>query len=167
MCNISYNKFDSDCNTLSIVKQVEIISPPLRNRIIFVLSIAGILMAIYVLQSFLRNTGIVCATGGCETVRKSTYAWPLGIPIPAVGLVGYTILTVSAFLRTMQLSPSRRRLVKRVMLGMAIFGVLFVSWFTYTELFLIKGVCMWCAISAIDMYIIFFLLITERGTTSA
>ena len=31
-------------------------------------------------------------------------------------------------------------------LGIAIFGVLFVSWFTYTEVFIIKAICTWCAI---------------------
>lgn len=128
------------------------------NRIIFSLSLLGIAMAIYVLQSFLRHTGIVCATGGCETVRKSAYSWPFGIPAPAVGLVGYSILTICAFLRTIKLSTLNSQLVSHIMLGIAIFGVLFVSWFTYTEFFIIKGICMWCGISTIDMYSIFILL---------
>ena len=134
----------------------------MRNRIIFILSLAGILMAIYVLQSFLRHTGIVCATGGCEAVRKNPASWPFGIPVPAVGLVGYTILSVSAFFRTMQLTRDKEVLVTRIMLGMATFGVVFVSWFTYTEIFVIKGICMWCGISAINMIGIFILLLTER-----
>ncbi len=134
------------------------------NRIIFVLSLAGILMAIYVLQSFLRHTGIVCATGGCEAVRKNPASWPFGIPVPAVGLIGYTILAVSAFLRTLKLPRRRTLLFTRIMLGMAAFGVVFVSWFTYTEIFVIKGICMWCGISAVNMVIIFFLLLLERKT---
>lgn len=138
------------------------LSPTIRNRILFVLSLAGILMAIYVLQSFLRHTGIVCATGGCETVRKSPLSWPFGIPVPAVGLVGYIILTVCAFLRTTKLETKQRHIVNRIMIGMATFGIVFVSWFTYTEIFIIKGICMWCGISAIDMFIIFFLLLSER-----
>lgn len=135
----------------------------MKNRVIFLLSLAGILMAIYVLQSFLRQTGIVCATGGCEIVRKNPASWPFGIPVPAVGLIGYTILAICAFLRTTKLSPPNSRLVSRIMLGMGLFGVLFVSWFTYTEFFIIKGICMWCGISAINMVIIFVLLLTEMG----
>lgn len=134
------------------------------NRVIFILSLLGIVMAIYVLQSFLRHTGIVCATGGCELVRKNPASWPFGIPVPAVGLVGYTILTVCAFLRTTKLTTRSSLLVTRVMLGMATFGVLFVSWFTYTELVVIKGICMWCGISAINMVIIFTLLLAEKRT---
>ncbi|KKS87138.1 MAG: hypothetical protein UV63_C0060G0004 [Microgenomates group bacterium GW2011_GWC1_43_11] len=129
------------------------------NRIIFILSLAGVLMAAYVLQSFLRNTGILCLTGGgCELVRKSPVSYPFGIPVPAFGLVGYTGLTILSFLRTTDRSASNNKLLK-FMLGIAIFGVCFVSWFTIMELFVIKGICTWCAISAVDMYIVFGLVI--------
>ena len=129
------------------------------NRIIFILSLAGVLMAAYVLQSFLRNTGILCLPGGgCELVRKSPVSYPFGIPVPAFGLVGYTGLTILSFLRTTDRSASNNKLLK-FMLGIAIFGVCFVSWFTIMELFVIKGICTWCAISAVDMYIVFGLVI--------
>ncbi len=73
------------------------------NRIIFVLSLAGVIMAVYVLQSFLRQSSIICLTGsGCEVVRKSAVSWPFGIPVPAFGLVGYLGLTILSFLKTIQ-----------------------------------------------------------------
>jgi len=126
------------------------------NRLMFILSIAGCIMGIYVLQSFLRQTGIVCLTGGgCEAVRKSALAYPLGIPVPAVGVLGYAILITLTFLRTIK---ENKKLLLGI-IGMATFGICFVSWFTYTEIFLIKGICMWCAISAVNMYIIFGLSI--------
>lgn len=132
------------------------------NRIIFVLSLLGILMAIYVLQSFLRDTGIACVNSGCEIVRKHPASYLFGtVPVPAVGLVGYSILAVCAFLRTMNLKKRTMNHLYRIMLGMAAFGVLFVSWFTYTELFVIRGICTWCAISAVNMVVIFLLLIKE------
>ena len=132
----------------------------LLNRIIFVLSILGVLMAIYVLQSFLRQTGIVCLTGGgCELVRKSPIAWPLGIPVPAFGLVGYAGLTILSFLQTTNQRSTMSNKLLLGMLGIAIFGVCFVTWFTTMELFVIKGTCTWCAVSAVNMYIIFGLVI--------
>lgn len=128
----------------------------LLNRIIFFLSLLGIIVAIYVTQSFIRKTGIVCVTSGCELVRKHPASYLFGsIPVPAVGLVGYTILTTLAFLRT----AKRKPWMLRGMLGMAAFGVLFVTWFTYVELTVIKGICTWCAISAVNMVVIFFLLL--------
>lgn len=139
------------------------------NRIIFLLSLIGIAIAVYVTQSFLRKTGIICISSGCELVRKAPESYLFGFfPVPAVGLIGYTILAVCAFLRTTQLSTRNSQLVTRLMLGMSAFGVLFVSWFTYTELFVIKGVCTWCAISAVNMIIIFTLTVkifmSERKT---
>ena len=123
----------------------------LLNRIMFVLAIVGILIAVYVTQSFLRQVGIICATGGCELVRKSPASYIYGVPVPAVGLVGYSLLAIFSFLRTTGEKPW----MLKAMLGIAIFGILFVSWFTDTELFVIKGVCTWCAISTVNMYVIF------------
>ncbi len=131
------------------------------NRIIFILSLLGIAMATYVLQSWLRQSSILCFTGGgCDLVRKSPASYLFGvIPVPAVGLVGYTVLAILAFLRTTKLQALSSKLLLRFMLGMATFGVVFVSWFTYTELFVIKGICTWCAISAVNMLIIFLLAV--------
>lgn len=132
------------------------------NRIIFILSIAGLLMGLYVLQSFLRQTGIVCLSGGgCEAVRKSTLSYPFGIPVPAIGVAGYTFLMVLSFLRTFK---NNKGLLWGIF-GMGLFGICFVSWFTYTEIFLIKGICMWCGISAINMYIIFGLAVKSLSLT--
>ncbi len=132
------------------------------NRIVFFLSLIGIAIAIYVSQSFLRKASIVCISTGCETVRKSPLAYPFGIPVPLFGLVGYLVLTLSAFLRTMQQKSRTLITLANIMLGVAIFGVSFVSWFTYTEIFIIRGICMWCGISAINMYVIFGILLYER-----
>lgn len=127
------------------------------NRIIFLLSVIGVVIAIYVLQSFIRGTSIVCVNSGCETVRKSSSSYIYGLPVPAVGLVGYSLLAVLSFLRTMSLD---KRLLYAV-LGIATFGILFVSWFTYTEVFVIKAVCTWCAVSTVNMMVIFLFSITS------
>lgn len=123
----------------------------LLNRIIFVLAIVGLLIAIYVTQSFLRQVGVVCVTSGCELVRKNPASYLWGVPVPAVGLVGYAVIAVLAFARS---SSANINLLKGV-LGMTIFGVGFTLWFTYTELFVIRGVCMWCAISTVNMFVLF------------
>jgi uncharacterized membrane protein len=135
------------------------------NRIIFILAIVGILIAVYVTQSFVRKVGIVCATSGCELVRKNPASYIYGIPVPAVGLVGYSIIAILAFLRTtISDLPAgkaglRSKLLLKGILGMTTFGVAFTTWFTYIELFVIKGICMWCAISTINMFILFGLAV--------
>ncbi len=124
------------------------------NRTIFVISLLGVIIAVYVLQGWLRNSALICLNGSeCTTVAKSALSHPFGIPVPAVGLIGYAFMTILAFLRTMS---NDKRLLWGI-LGMGAFGVCFVTWFTYTELFLIRAVCTWCAVSAVNMYVIFFL----------
>jgi uncharacterized membrane protein len=123
------------------------------NRIIFVLAIVGIIIAAYVTQSFLRKVGIVCVSSGCELVRKSPASYLWGIPVPSVGLIGYSVIAILAFTRS---SSKNINLLKGI-LGMTIFGIIFTSWFTYTELFVIRGVCMWCAISTVNMFVLFTL----------
>lgn len=122
------------------------------NRAIFFLSLLGIVMAIYVLQGFLRQAPIVCLNSGCEIVRKSPYSYLFGIPVPGYGLVGYTILAILAFLRST--SPKRNKQLLPWIVGVATGGVAFIGWFTYMQLFVIRGVCTWCAVSAVNMVII-------------
>lgn len=124
----------------------------MANRILFILSLLGIVIAIYVLQSFLRDAPVVCLNSGCEIVRKSPYSYLFGIPVPGYGLVGYTILAILSFLRTT--SVKRNKQLLPWIVGIATGGVAFVGWFTYMELFVIRGVCTWCAVSAANMIII-------------
>ena len=133
------------------MKNSTFLSLKILNRVIFILAIAGILMAAYVSQSFLRQTSIFCVNRGCELVRKNPASYLFGIPVPVFGLIGYTIIALLAFLRTTTQSP---RLLRGIV-GMATFGVLFVSWFTFTEITVIKALCTWCAISAVTMGLIF------------
>ena len=132
------------------------------NRIIFILSLIGILIALYVTQSFLRKSPIVCVNTGCELVRKSQASYILGIPVPTFGLVGYSLLTLLAFLRTT--SVDRYRKFLPWMMGIALGGVGFVTWFTYTEAFIIHGFCTWCVLSSINMLTICILSVKSYIT---
>lgn len=121
----------------------------MKNRLIFILSLVGIAIAVYVFQSFLRQAPILCINSGCETVRKSPYSYLFGVPVPGYGLVGYTILAILAFLRTTSTKLKKQLLPWIVGIGTG--GVAFVGWFTYMELFVIRGLCTWCAVSAFNM----------------
>jgi uncharacterized membrane protein len=137
-------------------------SEKMAQRIVFFLSLLGVVMAIYVLQSFLRQSPIVCVSSGCEIVRKHPASYPFGIPVPTFGLVGYTILVIAAFIKTFSIRPKLQTFLSTLMLCVAIFGAAFVSWFTYIELTVIKGICMWCAISGVNMFVILSILSIQR-----
>jgi uncharacterized membrane protein len=73
-------------------------------------------------------------------VQKSSYATILGVPVAALGLVGYSSLLLSALLRG----------EAGVYLGLlvALVGTLFSAYLTYLELFVIHAICEWCVASA-------------------
>jgi uncharacterized membrane protein len=123
------------------------------NRYIFILSLLGVIVSSYVLQGFLRGKAIVCVNTGCELVRKNPASYILGIPVPAFGFAGYICLTILAFFRTIK----EKKWQLPLMLGITIFGVLFITWFTLTEIFVIHGMCTWCGVSGIIMFAVFAL----------
>lgn len=125
------------------------------NRIIFILSIFGICVAAYVAYTWLTGSPIVCISGGCETVRKNELAWPFGIPFPIFGLIGYAFIALMSFLKTICIKCEEK--LGKFIFGFTCFGVGLVSYFTFLEAFVIRGFCMWCVISTINMYILFIL----------
>lgn len=127
----------------------------LINRLIFILAIFGMLVSGYVAFTWLTKSPIVCISGGCETVRKTPAAWPLGIPFPLFGFTGYAVIAILSFMKTLTGSKS----IDKILVGMGGFGILLVSYFTYLEAFIIKGFCMWCVISTINMVVISYLTV--------
>ncbi len=129
-----------------------------KNRIVFILSLLGIVIASYVLQGYLRDNPVVCLTNGCELVRKSPHSLLFGIPVSAYGLIGYSLLALLSFVRT--LSADRR--ISTAMLTIAAGGAGFVVWFSMVQFFKIGGFCMWCILSTINMLTIFLLLVRKK-----
>lgn len=117
-------------------------------------------MAIYVMQSFLRDAPIYCLTSGCEVVRRHPASYLLGIPVPSYGLIGYATLLILLLSYAQVSKPKLLDIARYITIG----GTIFVAWFTYTEAFIIHGFCMWCVISAINMVgmLVLFLLLHKR-----
>ncbi len=128
------------------------------NRLTFFLALLGMAIAAYVTQSFLRQTPIICINTGCELVRNSPLSYPFGLPVPAFGFIGYTLLALLSFLRTsLKTAP-----LTWAMLAISFGGVLFVTWFTFTEIFIIHALCTWCALSALNMFVVFLLILKSK-----
>ncbi len=64
---------------------------------------AAIAASAILLVDYLHPAPVFCdPNGGCETVRHTRYAYPLGIPLPALGILGLVGIAVAA------LMPGRR-----------------------------------------------------------
>ena len=129
-------------------------------------SLAGIFVSLYLYLHKLGLTGpLACGTGGCETVQLSPYAEFLGIPVPLVGIAGYSGL-LGLSLATVQ-QPTQVRWLRWLSWGAGI-GVLFTGYLTYLELFVIHAICRWCVGSAIIITLIFLAALrSRRGTDPA
>lgn len=115
-----------------------------------ILAVLGIGLAVYLLwQQFFHPTFNPCninANFNCDAIIDGLVAKTFGVPTPLIGLAGYIVILISAILE-------KRKLV----LGMATFGLVFCLWIAYQELFLLKVICPVC-IGCQTIMIITFLL---------
>ncbi len=105
------------------------------------LSLTGLAIAIYLTTVYLRHTPPFClASGGCVTVQHSRYAHVAGIPLPVFGLIGYTLLFITACL------PGQR--ARTAGMVFTVVAIAASAGLTYIELSVIHAVCIWCVASA-------------------
>jgi uncharacterized membrane protein/predicted DsbA family dithiol-disulfide isomerase len=73
----------------------------MRSRVLGSLALAfaliGLGASIASLVDYLTPAPTFCAESGCVTVRQSAWASPLGIPLPALGILYFTAMSVLAF----------------------------------------------------------------------
>lgn len=100
------------------------------------LAAAGAAIAAYLL--YVRQTGgtLACSTGGCETVQESSYAEVAGVPVAAIGLVGFLALFCAAIARGESARIAHATL--------ALSAVLFSGYLLYLQVAVIEAVCQWC-----------------------
>ena len=105
------------------------------------LSLTGFAIAAYLTTVYLADVPPVCATsGGCVTVQHSAYANIADIPLPVIGLCGYTLLFITACL------PGQRARTAGMVFTMLAISASVVL--TYLELNVIHAICIWCVASA-------------------
>src|SRR5438132_525709 len=71
------------------------------RRLALVSAIVGAGVSAYLLVEYLNDRGGICLTGGgCDAVRASAFAYPLGIPMPLFGVAFYFAATWVAWRTT-------------------------------------------------------------------
>ena len=132
---------------------------PLLNRIVWVFSLLGVLVAGYLWFMHAHPADIPCGPShGCETVANSKYSqFPFGSgpPVAAWGTLGYLVFTVLAFMRTLPGSVSRDRLLLGLIVLGAGLGTAASLGLTYLEIAVIHAICKWCLGSQIIIAVVF------------
>jgi len=124
-------------------------SPPHRFLFLFValLSLAGVVdSAIAVQRHFAKSATQFCEFGqefSCDIVNRSQYSTVAGIPVAAIGVVGYAVLfALSTFWKSHPETPNR-------LLAAAIAGLGFALYLTYVEAYELTAWCVLCLISLV------------------
>lgn len=125
------------------------------NRLYFfirALSLIGIILALYLLwQQIFQPEFQPCyvdVTINCEAIINGAVAKTFGIPTPLYGLIGYIVIFFAATLKK-----------KKLLLGMATFGLGFCAWIAYRELFELRVICPICITCQLIMISVFSLAI--------
>jgi uncharacterized membrane protein len=118
------------------------------------LDFIGLLIAGYLATVELQGNLPVCGPlHGCETVASSPYSRIGGIPVAVFGVF------LSLFLMTAALAWWRTGatwLLASHYVG-SLVGVIFETYFTYLELFVIDAICVWCAAYFVTLLVRFIL----------
>jgi uncharacterized membrane protein len=119
-----------------------------RMAVAFV-ALVGIFVSAYLLLYKLGFIGtLACGTGSCETVQASRWATLVGLPVAAWGLGFYVSVLVLALVGTQDRYTESRGL-SLALVAVTGSGVVFSSWLSYLEEFVIGAWCRWCIVSAV------------------
>jgi uncharacterized membrane protein len=102
-------------------------------------SLAGVAVTAYLLSVRLGSAELLCSTGGCETVQRSSYAELVGIPVAALGLGAYLVVGATGLLA----GPLARAVGAGVALASAAIG----AYLLVVQRTVLDAVCDWCLAS--------------------
>lgn len=129
---------------------------------IIVLSIIGLLLSLYLTKNYYSGSELsYCITGTeCDVVKKSAYSKIFGLPVSALGIMGYAAIIAVAFL-----SLSKRNKWNSLFV-ITTLGFAFSIYLTYLEFFVIKAICSYCIASALIISLILLLIILKKDSMS-
>jgi uncharacterized membrane protein len=132
----------------------------LIRRFSIALAILGVLVAGYLTWAHIDESTALCSEGGgCDIIRQSPYSQAAGIPVAAIGVLGYL-----SILGILVLEEDNGPLVESgpvLVFGLSLVGALYSAYLTYLELFVIDALCPYCVASAVIMAALFVLALSR------
>lgn len=120
--------------------------------------IVGVLVSIYMTIYKLTDNNAMClGSGNCSVVNASRYAEVNGIPVAAIGVLGYSAILAVLYMETKQGYFKQNGTL--LIFGLALTGFLFTLWLVYVEIALLKALCPFCVTSQVAMTIIFIIAV--------
>lgn len=107
---------------------------------------AALVASSLLLVDYVRPGPVFCAAeGGCGIVRKTAFAYPLGIPTPIFGIGGFLAIAFA------QLLPGRRARIAQAML--AVFGAIVAAGLLVVQATL-HTICPFCAVADVSALVL-------------
>jgi uncharacterized membrane protein len=114
-----------------------------------ILAAVGLGVSLYLAYVEITQVEAVCGpVGECNVVQSSDYAQVAGIPIAVLGVLFYVAIFFLWAIQRLAKS-SWADLASRLLLILALLGVLFSIYLTVLELLVIHAICAWCLGSAV------------------
>lgn len=136
---------------------------PVMNRLVFALSLLGLIVAGYLWRAHATDVTIPCGPGGgCNTVAASPYSRFLGVPVAAYGAGLYLVLAALALARALPAAAKHDRALLSLIVLLAAAGTLVSLYLTYLEIFVLRTICRWCIVSQILILAILCAAAAER-----
>ena len=116
-----------------------------RAGVLFIMlfAFAGLADSAYLAQHETNGTPLLCNIEhltGCNIVAQSPYSEIFGVPLAVYGILFYAILFALAALELALFD----RFLRRVLQGLATFGVLASLYFVVVQIFIIQALCVYC-----------------------
>ncbi|MEW5914890.1 MAG: vitamin K epoxide reductase family protein [Gemmatimonadota bacterium] len=137
-----------------------------KRQFLALIALIGVFLATYLTLYKVGAIGaLACQAGSCETVQLSRWATFLGLPVAAWGILFYIVLLALALAGTSARAADSRAL-SLALLAWTGWGVVFSSWLTYLELFVIRAICQYCVGSAVLVAIAFVVAYLDYRSTA-
>ncbi len=123
------------------------------------LSILGIIDAGYLTYEHYQQVIPPCTVNrffpiasDCEKVLNSSYSIMFEVPLVIIGVFQYSILLIAII----ALIIFRKKVFAYWILFQSTIGAIFSLYFMYIQLVILKSICLYCTLSALVSFIIFF-----------
>jgi len=133
----------------------------MRRILLLPLTLVGLFDSLYLWWVYTSpDRPMVCFGTGCDVVRASPFAYPMGIPMPVPGFAMYAALALLVFAQPL-FQGTMAGAARKAMAGISGLGFLFSLYLTGLEALVLHAWCFWCVVSAIVVTLIFGLSVLE------
>lgn len=119
-----------------------------------ILIVIALLISGYMSYAKIANVSMICPTGetsvfNCSVVESSRYASIIGIPTAMWGFATYTVIFVLLLLE--RRVAFLREYGVMLIFGIVLFAFAYHCFLTFTAIFTIRALCMWCLMAHTTM----------------